>query len=196
MLHFVLTPLIILAIWAEGFRGDITSQPSPPWLADAVPHVLIQDAPPVVVAQTGAPVCQHMMSVKHPGKSEPANSVRGVDKTWSFKLDRGQRNDKMNKTVLGEHTIHLWQDPGMGWGGGKGMWTFCSFTWAKISLQPLLPMGESHIESKERGTAHVLFTTLFRHSAVHIGGWEPRYECPKFSMNKGVRFTHVKLQPN
>jgi len=57
------TSLVILAVGAERFRGYVASQPSPPGLADAVPDVLIQDAPPVVVAQPGAAVCQRIMYV-------------------------------------------------------------------------------------------------------------------------------------
>lgn len=52
------TSLVILAVGAERLGGDVAAEPPPPGLADAVPDVLVQDAPPVVVAQAGAAVCQ------------------------------------------------------------------------------------------------------------------------------------------
>jgi len=60
-LLLLLTSLVILAIRAERFGSDIATEPSPSRLADAVPDVLIQDAPPIVVAQPRAAVCQHIM---------------------------------------------------------------------------------------------------------------------------------------
>lgn len=64
------TSFIIFAIWAERFGRYVASQPSPSWLADAVPDVLIQDAPSVVITQPGAAVCQHIMYVSHSRASQ------------------------------------------------------------------------------------------------------------------------------
>ena len=54
-----LTPLVVLAVGAERFRGDVAAQPPPAALADAVPDVVVQDTPPVVVTESGTAVCQH-----------------------------------------------------------------------------------------------------------------------------------------
>lgn len=70
MLLLFPTSLIILAIRAERFGRYIASQASPSWLADAVPDILIQDTPPVVVAQPGAAVCQHIMYVSNSRASQ------------------------------------------------------------------------------------------------------------------------------
>ena len=53
-----LTSLIVLAVSAEGLHGYVASCSSPPWLANAVPAILVQCAPSIAVAQTGTPLCQ------------------------------------------------------------------------------------------------------------------------------------------
>lgn len=125
------TSLVILAIWTERFGRYIASQPSPSWLADAVPDVLIQDAPPIVVAQPGAAVCQHItyMSNSQTHQDEEIRMRRRGrgEKTrakGAFRVDGGEGGTKMikkkkkkdsNKWTYG--TIHLQQD--WGWGAGE-----------------------------------------------------------------------------
>ena len=53
-----LTSLIVLAVCAEGLHGHVTARSPPPWLANAMPAVLVQRASSIAVAQTGAPLCQ------------------------------------------------------------------------------------------------------------------------------------------
>lgn len=64
------TSLVIFAIWAEHFGGHVAAQASPSWLANAVPHVLIQNTPPVVVAQPGAAICQHITRMSEGNKKK------------------------------------------------------------------------------------------------------------------------------
>lgn len=64
------TSLVVLPVGAERLGGNVAPQPSPPGLADAVPDVLIEDAPPVVVAQPGAAVCQHITQASNSRASQ------------------------------------------------------------------------------------------------------------------------------
>lgn len=52
-----LTSLVVLAVSAESFHGYVTACSPPSWLADAVPAVLVQRAPPIAVTQARAALC-------------------------------------------------------------------------------------------------------------------------------------------
>lgn len=52
------TSFVVLAVRAEGLHGHVAARSSPAWLADAVPAVLVQRAPAIAVAQSGAALCQ------------------------------------------------------------------------------------------------------------------------------------------
>lgn len=53
-----LTSFVVFAVCTEGLHGYVTACSSPPWLANAVPAVLVQCASPIAVAQAGATLCQ------------------------------------------------------------------------------------------------------------------------------------------
>lgn len=129
------TSLVILAIWTERFGRYIASQPSPSWLADAVPDVLIQDAPPIVVAQPGAAVCQHItyMSNSQTHQDEEIRMRRRGrgEKTrakGAFRVDGGEGGTKMikkkrKKTVISERTVQYTSNrTGDGGRGGGELW--------------------------------------------------------------------------
>ena len=70
-----------------------------------MPDVLIQDAPPVVVAQPGAAVCQHIMyasnsrasqnkEIKRGGGGGGGGEGRETRAKGAFKSGQGQRRDK------------------------------------------------------------------------------------------------------
>lgn len=52
-----LTSFIVLTVSAESFHGHVAARSPPPRLADAVPAILVQRAPPIAVAQARAPLC-------------------------------------------------------------------------------------------------------------------------------------------
>lgn len=52
-----LTSFIVLTVSAESFHGYVTARSPPSWLADAVPAILVQRAPPIAVAQARAALC-------------------------------------------------------------------------------------------------------------------------------------------
>lgn len=74
------TSFIVLAVRAESLHGHVTARSSPPWLADAVPAVLVQCAPAVTVAQTRAALCQ-----KTQGKQEGFEGRTFLHLWWTNK---------------------------------------------------------------------------------------------------------------
>ncbi len=52
-----LTSFIVLAVCTESLHGNVTAGPSPAWLADTMPAILIQRAASITVAQTWASLC-------------------------------------------------------------------------------------------------------------------------------------------
>lgn len=53
---------IVLAVCAESLHGNVTAGPSPAWLADTMPAILIQRAASIAVAQTWASLNGAMFS--------------------------------------------------------------------------------------------------------------------------------------
>jgi len=64
-----------------------------------VPDVLIQDAPPVVVTQPGAAVCQHIMYVSNSraNQNEEIRRRRGVKDKSEGGIESGQRAEEGHK---------------------------------------------------------------------------------------------------
>lgn len=153
------TSLVILAIRAERFRRYIASQPSPSWLADAVPDVLIEDAPPVVVAQPGAAVCQHIMCVSN------SRARKNKDIRWrrernkiakgAFRVDRVGAKMIKDSLEWTHSTIHLWQD----WGCVEGREVWLSF---HMSHRSLCSHTEEGSVWEKRGKAAKLFALLLK----------------------------------
>lgn len=54
-----LTSLVVLTVSAQSFHGHITARSPPSWLADTVPAILVQCAPPIAIAQAGATLCRN-----------------------------------------------------------------------------------------------------------------------------------------
>lgn len=97
-----------------------------------MPDVLIEDAPPVVVAQPGAAVCQHIMYVSNSraSRNKEIRRRRGgrgrrQERRGHLEWTGGRGGTEMIKdsTEWTYSTIHLWQD----WGCGGGCEELLSF---------------------------------------------------------------------